>query len=54
MDELNLLDPGFLANPYPVYHRLRTAEQFGKSGYQALIESRFGPLWAAPSAENGL
>jgi pimeloyl-[acyl-carrier protein] synthase len=67
MGELNLLDPDFLADPYPVYHRLRTEDpvhhhpfgfyvltryddvaaflrdpRFGKSGYQALIESRFG------------
>jgi hypothetical protein len=24
MVELNLLDPDFLADPYPIYHRLRT------------------------------
>ena len=67
MGELNLLDPDFLADPYPVYHRLRTEDpvhhhplgfyvltryddvtaflrdpRFGKSGYQALFESRFG------------
>ena len=67
MTDLNLLDPDFLADPYPVYHRLRTEDpvhrhpfgfyvltryddvaaflrdaRFGKSGYQALIESRFG------------
>jgi cytochrome P450 len=67
MVELNLLDPDFLADPYPIYHQLRTEDpihrhplgfyvltryadvaaflrdtRFGKSGYQALIESRFG------------
>src|SRR5262245_44484586 len=67
MVELNFLDPDFLADPYPVYHRLRTEDpihrhplgfyvlsrhadvaaflrdaRFGKSGYQALFESRFG------------
>lgn len=67
MGELNLLDPDFLADPYPVYHRLRVEDpvhrhpygfyvltryddvagflrdaRFGKGGYQALIESRFG------------
>ncbi len=67
MDEIDLLDPAFLADPYPVYHRLRAADpvhrhplgfyvltryedvsallrdpRFGKSGYRALIESRFG------------
>jgi cytochrome P450 len=67
MGELNFLDPDFLADPYPVYHRLRAEDpvhrhpfgffvltryddvaaflrdaRFGKSGYQALIESRFG------------
>jgi cytochrome P450 len=68
MDEIDLLDPAFLADPYPVYHRLRTEDpvhrhpfgfyaltryedvsaflrdpRFGKSGYQALFEQRFGP-----------
>jgi cytochrome P450 len=67
MGELDLLDPGFLADPYPVYHRLRAEDpvhhhplgfyvltryedvaaflrdaRFGKSGYQALFEARFG------------
>ena len=67
MGELNFLDPDFLADPYPVYHRLRTEDpvyrhpfgfyvlaryddvaaflrdaRFGKSGYQALFEARFG------------
>lgn len=67
MAELDLLDPDFLADPYPVYHRLRTEDpvhrhplgfyvltryedvsaflrdaRFGKSGYRALFESRFG------------
>ena len=67
MGELDLLDPGFLADPYPVYHRLRAEApvyrhpfgffvltryedvaaflrdpRFGKSGYQALFEARFG------------
>jgi hypothetical protein len=64
---LDFLDPDFLADPYPVYHRLRAEDpvhhhpfgfyvltryddvaaflrdpRFGKSGYQALFESRFG------------
>jgi len=67
MGELNFLDPDFLADPYPVYHRLRAEDpvhrhpfgfyvltryddvaaflrdaRFGKGGYQALIQSRFG------------
>jgi cytochrome P450 len=67
MSELDLLDPGFLADPYPVYHRLRAEApvyrhpfgffvltryqdvaaflrdaRFGKTGYQALFEARFG------------
>ena len=67
MGELDLRDPGFLADPYPVYHRLRAEDpvhrhplgfvvltryedvaaflrdaRFGKSGYQALLEARFG------------
>ena len=67
MGELDLLDPEFLADPYPVYHRLRAEApvyrhpfgfyvltryddvaaflrdaRFGKSGYQALFEARFG------------
>ncbi len=67
MGELNFLDPDFLADPYPAYHRLRAEDpvhrhplgfyvltryddvaaflrdpRFGKSGYQALFESRFG------------
>jgi hypothetical protein len=67
MAELDLLDPEFLADPYPTYHRLRSEEpvyrhplgfyvltryedvaaflrdaRFGKSGYQALFERRFG------------
>ena len=67
MGDLDLLDPGFLADPYPVYHRLRAEApvyrhpfgfyvltryedvaaflrdaRFGKSGYQALFEARFG------------
>ena len=67
MGELNFLDPDFLEDPYPVYHRLRAEDpvhrhplgfyvltryddvaaflrdaRFGKSGYRALFESRFG------------
>ena len=67
MGELNFLDPDFLADPYPAFHRLRAEDpvhrhplgfyvltryddvaaflrdpRFGKSGYQALFESRFG------------
>ena len=67
MGELDLLDPEFLADPYPVYHRLRAGDpvhrhpfgffvltryedvaaflrdaRFGKSGYQALLQARFG------------
>jgi cytochrome P450 len=67
MSELDLLDPGFLADPYPAYHRLRAEDpvhrhplgffvltryddvaaflrdaRFGKSGYEALFEARFG------------
>jgi cytochrome P450 len=67
MGELDLLDPDFLADPYPIYHRLRAEDpvhrhpigfyvltryedvsaflrdpRFGKSGYQALFERRFG------------
>jgi cytochrome P450 len=67
MGDLDLLDPDFLADPYPVYRRLRAEDpvhrhplgfyvltryddvaaflrdpRFGKSGYQALFESRFG------------
>ena len=26
MGELNFLDPDFLADPYPVYHRLRAED----------------------------
>ncbi|HEY7140592.1 MAG TPA: cytochrome P450 [Methylomirabilota bacterium] len=67
MAELNFLDPAFLEDPYPAYHRLRAEDpvhrhplgfyvltryddvagflrdgRFGKGGYQALFESRFG------------
>jgi cytochrome P450 len=67
MGDLDLLDPAFLADPYPAYHRLRAEDpvhrhpfgfyvltryedvsaflrdpRFGKSGYRALFESRFG------------
>jgi cytochrome P450 len=65
--EFDPLDPGFLADPYPAYHRLRAADpvhrhplgfyvltrydhvagflrdpRFGKAGYQAIFEARFG------------
>jgi cytochrome P450 len=67
MAELDFFDPDFLADPYPVYHRLRSEDpvhrhplgfyvltryddvaallrdaRFGKGGYQALFEMRFG------------
>ena len=67
MNALNFLDPAFLEDPYPAFHRLRAEDpvhrhplgfyvltryddiaaflrdpRFGKSGYQALFESRFG------------
>jgi pimeloyl-[acyl-carrier protein] synthase len=67
MTALDPLDPAFLVDPYPVYHRLRAEDpvhrhplgfyaltryddvvallrdpRFGKSGYQALFEARFG------------
>src|SRR5262245_11569863 len=67
MTDLNFFDPDFHADPYPTYHRLRTADpvhrhslgffvltryddvsaflrdpRFGKSGYQALFDSRLG------------
>ena len=73
MAELNFLDPDFLADPYPAYHRLRAEDpihrhplgfyvltryddvagflrdaRFGKSGYQALIEGRFGVTPGGP------
>jgi cytochrome P450 len=40
MGELDLLDPGFLADPYPVYHRLPG----GRSTGEDVIEDLAYPL----------
>lgn len=44
--QINLFDPGFLADPYPVYARLRSHDPFHRSFMGATVVSRYGDVTA--------